>query len=300
MSGSIEKIGERICALRKAHGLTQETLGEQLGVSGQAVSKWEKGGIPDTCFLLRLAEVFSVTTDELLGLEPPPKSYTKEEVLRLLADVSDENKANAADECFDAVWSIMQKAAKSSRYSNFRDKQEQYIGKALVKSEYCTDNGTIYLSFDEDFPILWTLRDADGITERLLKNKNMWQFLEDLGNTDFQRLLLFTQSQEDSHSSLLTVNFLSKKLKIPADHMQELVDKFISYSLMVKQTAKIDEKDMVLYNVCENRYVLPMLMLTSLVCPLSDGGNSICARYARSKPYFDRGAVESALTNGEL
>ncbi len=300
MSDSIEKIGERICALRKAHGLTQEALGEQLGVSGQAVSKWEKGGIPDTFFLPRLAEVFSVTTDELLGLEPPPKSYTKEEVLRLLADSFDENKANAADECFDAVWAVMQKAVKFSGYSNFHDKQEQYSGKEMINSVYCTDNGTIYLSFDEDFPILWTLREADGITEKLLKNKNMWQFLEDLGNTEFQRLLLFTQSQEDSHSSLLTVNFLSKKLAIPADRMQELVDKFISYSLMVKQTAKIDDIDMVLYNVCENRYVLPMLMLTSLVCPLSDGDNSICARYARSKPYFDRGTIESALTNGEL
>lgn len=39
----IEKIGQQICYLRKARGLTQADLGERLGVSFQAVSKWERG-----------------------------------------------------------------------------------------------------------------------------------------------------------------------------------------------------------------------------------------------------------------
>ena len=36
-------LNEKICTLRKAAGMTQEGLGTLLGVSGQAVSKWEKG-----------------------------------------------------------------------------------------------------------------------------------------------------------------------------------------------------------------------------------------------------------------
>ena len=43
-------ISEKISSLRKAHNLTQETLGEAVGVSAQAVSKWEKGDslpVPD-------------------------------------------------------------------------------------------------------------------------------------------------------------------------------------------------------------------------------------------------------------
>ncbi len=41
------ELSERIAALRKEHGLTQEQLGNMVGVSAQAVSKWEKGGTPD-------------------------------------------------------------------------------------------------------------------------------------------------------------------------------------------------------------------------------------------------------------
>ncbi len=43
----MEHIGGRIAALRKERGLTQEQLGRQVGVSAQAVSKWENGGAPD-------------------------------------------------------------------------------------------------------------------------------------------------------------------------------------------------------------------------------------------------------------
>ena len=40
----MKKVGEQIAALRRANGLTQNELGERLGVSFQSVSKWERGG----------------------------------------------------------------------------------------------------------------------------------------------------------------------------------------------------------------------------------------------------------------
>ena len=58
---------ERIAAARKAAGLTQEALGEKLGVSRQAVSKWETGTAdPSTSNLLALAKLFGVSAEELL------------------------------------------------------------------------------------------------------------------------------------------------------------------------------------------------------------------------------------------
>ncbi|MEF2837747.1 MAG: helix-turn-helix transcriptional regulator [Oscillospiraceae bacterium] len=66
-----ETLGKRISARRKALGLTQDALAEQLGITAQAVSKWENGqSCPDITMLPRLAEIFRCTTDELLGLAP--------------------------------------------------------------------------------------------------------------------------------------------------------------------------------------------------------------------------------------
>lgn len=61
-------IGKRISFHRKRLGLTQEQLAQRLGVSAQAVSKWENDqSCPDISLLPELAKIFGVTVDELLG-----------------------------------------------------------------------------------------------------------------------------------------------------------------------------------------------------------------------------------------
>ena len=62
-----ETIGNRITKFRKAKGMTQEELANILGVSSQAVSKWENdASCPDISLLPRLAKELGLTTDELL------------------------------------------------------------------------------------------------------------------------------------------------------------------------------------------------------------------------------------------
>ena len=64
-------LGERIQALRKEQGLSQEELAEAIGVSRQSVSKWENGAaLPDTDKVVQLSRLFGVSTDALLTGEP--------------------------------------------------------------------------------------------------------------------------------------------------------------------------------------------------------------------------------------
>ena len=69
-------IGQRISEKRKANGLTQEMLAEAMGVSGQAVSKWENDiSCPDITLLPSLAKKLGITLDELLvGEEEAPRA----------------------------------------------------------------------------------------------------------------------------------------------------------------------------------------------------------------------------------
>jgi transcriptional regulator with XRE-family HTH domain len=60
-------IGDFIIKVRQNYGITQKDLGEQLGVTAQAVSKWERGeNFPDTEILLRISQLYKVSIDDLL------------------------------------------------------------------------------------------------------------------------------------------------------------------------------------------------------------------------------------------
>ena len=64
------KLSEKIVRLRKARGMSQEALAEQLNVSRQAVSRWEVGSaLPDAGNVLQLSRLFGVTADYLLDDE---------------------------------------------------------------------------------------------------------------------------------------------------------------------------------------------------------------------------------------
>ena len=66
----LEKLADNLRAEREKLGITQTQLAEMLGVTPQAVSKWENArSYPDIETLVRLAELFSTTVDRMLGRE---------------------------------------------------------------------------------------------------------------------------------------------------------------------------------------------------------------------------------------
>lgn len=63
--------GEKLQRLRQRAGMSQDVLAEKLGVSRQAVSRWERDEtMPETDKVIALAELFGVTTDYLLRQQP--------------------------------------------------------------------------------------------------------------------------------------------------------------------------------------------------------------------------------------
>ena len=79
-----ETMGQIIRRLRKERNLTQEELAEQLGVTFQAVSKWENdSGMPDISQVVPIANVFGVSTDVLFGTVG---LNDNEEVIKIIND----------------------------------------------------------------------------------------------------------------------------------------------------------------------------------------------------------------------
>ena len=98
-----ETMGKRIAAFRKKRGLTQDQLAEQLGISAQAVSKWETDlSCPDIGIVPQLAEILEVSRDDLFGVEKngPAAVLVPEEqrksadqlIFRIIVDSGDGDK----------------------------------------------------------------------------------------------------------------------------------------------------------------------------------------------------------------
>lgn len=96
-----QTLGMRIAALRKRKAMTQEDLAEKMGVSSQAVSKWENDiSCPDIQSLPKLARILGITVDELLSgkaeevqlLSPAERKSLDELTLRVRVTSNDGDK----------------------------------------------------------------------------------------------------------------------------------------------------------------------------------------------------------------
>lgn len=73
-------LSEKIYTLRRKNGLSQEQLAEKIGVSRQAISKWEGGlSTPELDKLKALSECFHITLDELTGEQKAPADSSEQE-----------------------------------------------------------------------------------------------------------------------------------------------------------------------------------------------------------------------------
>ncbi len=93
------KFGQRLAKMRKAKGLTQEEVGEALGISAQAVSKWENDTtLPDPIMIKDIALLYGVTLNEIYGMGEEPAVSLKEPkdaskmILRVIVDTQNGDK----------------------------------------------------------------------------------------------------------------------------------------------------------------------------------------------------------------
>ena len=97
---TMNSIGEQIKKYRVARGITQEQLGNLVGVTTQAVSRWERGGTPDVEILPALSEILGVSIDTLFGLED--QSFA----LNLARRLSQLPREEACRYAFNICWAI--------------------------------------------------------------------------------------------------------------------------------------------------------------------------------------------------
>lgn len=125
----------KIYSCRKNAGLSQEALAERIGVSRQAISKWETGeATPEVAKLLSLAKTFGVTTDWMLSddpdlpaNEPETEPIIEEELPTEEIEAGESNEAN--EPIIEELASIDQKPVKEETFTNEPDEEQTFTRK---------------------------------------------------------------------------------------------------------------------------------------------------------------------------
>lgn len=92
----LQKIGTFLSELRKEQGITQEQLGEKLGVTNKTVSRWETGTyLPPADILIALSELYSLTINEILSGQRLDSEEYQKEAEKTLVEVLKKNENSA-------------------------------------------------------------------------------------------------------------------------------------------------------------------------------------------------------------
>ena len=124
-------IGEQIKKYRIKKGFTQEKLGSLIGVTTQAISKWERGGVPDAEILPDIADALDVDINSLYGREELDIQVF---LTRKLSNLPQ----NEAFQCaFEICWSIFFGLVGDSEFTE--DFSDTFIGRSDIHKEKSQD-----------------------------------------------------------------------------------------------------------------------------------------------------------------
>lgn len=283
------KIGEKISKYRKLKGFTQEQLGESVGVSGQAVSKWENGGVPDTYLLPTISKVLGVSIDALFGVEKKISDYTQDEILDDLFKFClqkmhcKDNRIDFFKFLFDTIWTIQSAYFENESRPLLKDVVEKNRGNSQITSQIINDDGTTYLSLVENFPFFSAVCDTPEISKKLLSEKNFGEFFSLLASEGGMKAILFTQSATET--SQYTAEMISKKIGITLERFLEVEPLLVKYGLLNEDSLTLDDSIIKVYHKWSNPEIRPLLMMAYQFINARQCYYDFTCN--RTKPYFE-------------
>ncbi len=252
-------LNENIAALRKERGLTQEQLGQMVGVSAQAVSKWEKGGAPDVELLPVLAGKLGVTIDALFGLEGGSKVNVEQTVSGWLFSFPERERIG---QLCRLVWSVVKcflpggvempvmGYLKSCRADQKHENQ-------LMYSQLCGGGGLLLDVHAEDlsFVTLWP-EPKEGYAAFLEPMENFRRLFSVLARPGCLELLEELYRRKPKY---FIPEVVLKRLDLPHETVVELLEEFEKLHILWSMKLELEEGEVKAYQLAEPISLVPFL-----------------------------------------
>ena len=225
---------ENIRKYRLEAGLTQEALAEKIGISGQAVSKWETAEtLPDTALLPDIADVLNVSLDKLFGREITKRADVCEAVSRYV-NCGDKSAGTSTDFClFDTIASAFRSRMGEDPvptyegWGKFFEHEDEYLDKitsdAQRSAHFSDDDGTGVCFESTDFMYAsCVFSGANGGFSHIIDDPDMQDFLFAAGDPHGFKCIRYLLT---TTACAIEASLLAKKSGADPERMDEVTKK---------------------------------------------------------------------------
>ncbi|MBP3569340.1 MAG: helix-turn-helix transcriptional regulator [Lachnospiraceae bacterium] len=215
--------------LRKAKGVKQEQLAEHLGVSTQAVSKWENGSYPDGDLLPRIAKFFDVSIDYLYGNEQ--ETMRLDERVVEYMDKEMEAGGKRLEKLLELLWMGMgngtvQQMAKEQGMvkSGYLPLPKIALEDGRTGSEYVSSDGVSFMRLNEDLRYGFIMEHPEkGYETYVADTKELAEIFDLLGEEEAIKVFLFMMTLDATE--LVRAETVASYLGIPLDKVEQVLEK---------------------------------------------------------------------------
>ena len=233
-------IGQNIASLRHERQAKQEELANYVGVSAQAVSKWENGGMPDTDLLPKIADFFGTSIDALFGRKPMESGYLWQ---TLVASTSE-------DQTLERSFEICEKLLQAIDSGDAANEPEPIKLDDDLTSQFISIQrkcGFAKIAITKDIPYFLLLPDFFEKKAKLFDLASLPDLFADLGDHRFFETIVYLMGRESNKA--FSSNLISKKLGFSQDETYAIIEKLRRYCLLSSTTVEIDEEEITMYKV---------------------------------------------------
>lgn len=233
--------------LRKKKGVTQEQLAGVLGVSAQAVSKWENGSYPEGDLLPKLADYFEVTIDYLYGREKESMSFGQQVVTEMQKTEFYNDHGEGPGCYFEKMLDLMW-AAQIAPWANPAEYYERKVydtEKGVTVSMVHSDRGYSFMRLNKDLEYGFIMKEPEGgFAKRFKPKKELAELFAFFGDMDNLRIMFFLMTLNSM--DCVEPEVVAKKLGIKTEKAEKALRHLIQYGKnnnpMIRDMQILDEK----------------------------------------------------------
>lgn len=277
---SIEMIGKQIASMRKEKGKKQEELANYVGVSTQAVSKWENGGVPDTELLPKIADFFSVSVDSLFGRNITDYGDLQKTLCQKIIDTPNEQRFKVVfNYCWDMERSMYGHIPKDGNIEDY----EKELGKQEQRySSIMSDYGFTRMGIANKLQYFLLVPEIPNTDTAIFEGVDYLTFFKDFSDKDVFDACVLLNKRESNKA--FTENLFVKNLKIETDKAKQIIIILEKYNLLYRTQIEMDDETQTVYNFKPTPSFIAFLIFAREM--IKTPNNFIYYSGGRNKPYL--------------